>query len=55
MRALVWHGRNDVRRETVPDAQIEHAHDAEDGCIKVVMRMHGQLAANRRGAQGAGN
>jgi threonine dehydrogenase-like Zn-dependent dehydrogenase len=28
MRALVWHGRNDVRCDTVPDPRIEHPRDA---------------------------
>lgn len=28
MRALCWHGTNDVRCETVPDPQIEHERDA---------------------------
>src|SRR6201996_8605207 len=28
MRALVWHGRNDVRLDTVPDPIIEHDRDA---------------------------
>jgi threonine dehydrogenase-like Zn-dependent dehydrogenase len=28
MRALVWHGRGDVRCDTVPDPKIEHPRDA---------------------------
>ena len=24
MKALCWHGKNDVRYETVPDPRIEH-------------------------------
>src|SRR6201986_2650696 len=28
MRALCWHGKNDVRCETVPDPRIEHDRDA---------------------------
>ncbi|PWC36122.1 zinc-dependent alcohol dehydrogenase [Azospirillum sp. TSO35-2] len=28
MRALVWHGANDIRCDTVPDPQIEHPRDA---------------------------
>src|SRR4051794_26355760 len=28
MKALVWHGRNDVRTETVPDPQILNTRDA---------------------------
>ncbi len=28
MRALVWHGKEDVRCETVPDPKIEHPRDA---------------------------
>lgn len=28
MKALCWHGKNDVRYETVPDPEIEHARDA---------------------------
>ena len=32
MRALCWHGKSDVRVDTVPDPQIE---DARDVVIKV--------------------
>jgi threonine dehydrogenase-like Zn-dependent dehydrogenase len=32
MRALVWHGRNDVRLDTVPDPIIE---DPRDAIVKV--------------------
>ncbi len=32
MKALVWHGKQDVRYETVPDPQIE---DGRDAIIKV--------------------
>ncbi|MCM5679751.1 glutathione-dependent formaldehyde dehydrogenase [Schlegelella sp. S2-27] len=28
MRALCWHGKNDIRHETVPDPKIEHGRDA---------------------------
>jgi threonine dehydrogenase-like Zn-dependent dehydrogenase len=28
MRALTWHGRHDVRVETVPDPEIVNPHDA---------------------------
>lgn len=28
MRALVWHGKEDVRCDTVSDPQIEHPRDA---------------------------
>ena len=28
MRALVWHGKKDIRCETVPDPTIEHERDA---------------------------
>jgi threonine dehydrogenase-like Zn-dependent dehydrogenase len=28
MRALTWHGKNDIRCETVPDPKIEHDRDA---------------------------
>src|ERR1700709_761130 len=28
MRALRWHGKHDIRCDTVPDPQIEHARDA---------------------------
>src|SRR3954466_12142873 len=28
MRALVWHGKKDIRCETVPDPEIEHPRDA---------------------------
>lgn len=28
MRALVWHGKHDIRCETVPDPKIEHPRDA---------------------------
>ena len=28
MRALVWHGANDIRCDTVPDPEIEHPRDA---------------------------
>jgi threonine dehydrogenase-like Zn-dependent dehydrogenase len=28
MRALCWHGKNDIRCDTVPDPQIEHPRDA---------------------------
>ncbi len=28
MKALVWHGKNDVRCETVPDPKIEDPRDA---------------------------
>ncbi len=28
MKALCWHGKNDIRYETVPDPQIEHSRDA---------------------------
>ncbi|HVZ17634.1 MAG TPA: alcohol dehydrogenase catalytic domain-containing protein, partial [Terriglobales bacterium] len=32
MKALVWHGRSDVRCDTVPDPRIE---DARDIIVKV--------------------
>ncbi|WP_348756908.1 alcohol dehydrogenase catalytic domain-containing protein, partial [uncultured Aquincola sp.] len=28
MKALVWHGKHDVRYETMPDPQIEEPRDA---------------------------
>lgn len=28
MKALCWHGKNDVRYDTVPDPEIEHPRDA---------------------------
>src|SRR3954453_8710524 len=28
MRALVWHGKEDIRCDTVPDPKIEHPRDA---------------------------
>ena len=28
MRALCWHGKGDVRCDTVPDPKIEHPRDA---------------------------
>src|SRR3712207_9087032 len=28
MKALVWHGKQDIRYETVPDPEIEHPRDA---------------------------
>src|SRR4028118_1821528 len=28
MKALVWHGKQDIRHETVPDPEIEHPRDA---------------------------
>jgi len=28
MRALCWHGKGDVRVDTVPDPRIEHSRDA---------------------------
>lgn len=28
MKALVWHGKSDIRRESVPDPKIEDARDA---------------------------
>jgi threonine dehydrogenase-like Zn-dependent dehydrogenase len=28
MKALVWHGKNDIRHESVPDPEIEHPRDA---------------------------
>ena len=28
MRALTWHGKNDIRCDTVPDPKIEHGRDA---------------------------
>ena len=28
MRALVWHGKEDIRCDTVSDPQIEHPRDA---------------------------
>ena len=28
MKALCWHGKNDVRYDTVPDPAIEHPRDA---------------------------
>ena len=27
MRALTWHGKNDIRCDTVPDPKIEHGRD----------------------------
>jgi threonine dehydrogenase-like Zn-dependent dehydrogenase len=51
MRALTWHGKNDIRCETVPDPKIEDDRDAivkvtacaifrnkQDGGIKVVLK-----------------
>src|SRR5689334_14552163 len=28
MRALTWHGKNDIRCDTIPDSKIEHGRDA---------------------------
>ena len=28
MKALTWHGKGDIRCETVPDPKIEHPRDA---------------------------
>src|ERR1043165_2278852 len=28
MRALTWHGKNDIRCDTVPDPKIEHGREA---------------------------
>ena len=28
MKALTWHGKGDIRCETVPDPKIEHGRDA---------------------------
>jgi threonine dehydrogenase-like Zn-dependent dehydrogenase len=28
MKALTWHGKNDIRCDTVPDPKIEHGSDA---------------------------
>ena len=28
MKALCWHGKNDIRYDTVPDPQIEDSRDA---------------------------
>jgi hypothetical protein len=28
MKALCWHGKHDIRYETVPDPTIEHPRDA---------------------------
>lgn len=28
MKALTWHGKNDIRCESVPDPQIQHDQDA---------------------------
>ncbi len=28
MKALVWHGKHDIRYETVPDPRIEEPRDA---------------------------
>jgi threonine dehydrogenase-like Zn-dependent dehydrogenase len=28
MKALTWHGKHDIRCETVPDPKIQHAQDA---------------------------
>ena len=28
MRALTWHGKNDIRCDTVPDPKVEHGRDA---------------------------
>jgi threonine dehydrogenase-like Zn-dependent dehydrogenase len=28
MKALTWHGKSDIRCETVPDPKIEHPRDA---------------------------
>ena len=28
MKALTWHGKNDIRCDTVPDPKIEHGRDA---------------------------
>jgi hypothetical protein len=33
MKALTWHGKNDIRCETVPDLRA-----SKDGFIKVVMK-----------------
>ena len=28
MKALCWHGKEDIRYDTVPDPEIEHPRDA---------------------------
>ncbi|MDQ3731494.1 MAG: glutathione-dependent formaldehyde dehydrogenase, partial [Pseudomonadota bacterium] len=28
MRALVWHGKEDIRCDSIPDPEIEHPRDA---------------------------
>ena len=28
MKALTWHGKNDIRGDSVPDPKIEHGRDA---------------------------
>jgi len=51
MRALCWHGKGDIRCDTVPDPSIEDTslkdglelyktfRGKKDGCIKVVFQM----------------
>ena len=46
MKALTWHGKSDIRCETVPDPKIQNGRDAiiktfrarNDGCIKAIMK-----------------
>jgi len=37
MKALTWHGKNDIRCDTVSDPKIEHGRDA---IIKVTRLRH---------------
>ena len=44
MRALVWHGKKDIRCENVPDPRIEHGRDA---IVRVSQRSLSGLRAVR--------
>ena len=41
MKAIVWHGKGDVRCDTVPDPKIE---DPRDVIIKVTVDLHLRVA-----------
>ena len=40
MRALVWHGKEDIRCDTVPDPKIEHPRDAIYVLTKTISRIY---------------
>lgn len=43
MRALCWHGKGDVRVDTVPDPKIQHPRDA---VIKMKLIQAGDIATS---------